>query len=129
MNDMDREIQIAVRRRRLLRRLGTALLKLLRVLQDRTYEVLGSSRSRTVDVRVVSATNRVLPELVQQGGFREDLLYRLNLITIQMPPLRERRGDIPPLAAHFLRQSAKTYGVEATSISVKATEWLRTQSW
>ena len=69
--------------------------KLLRVLQDRTYEVLGSSRSRTVDVRVVSATNRALHELVGRGEFREDLLYRLNLITIQLPPLRERRADIP----------------------------------
>src|SRR5206468_4491612 len=64
--------------------------KMLRVLQDRTYEVLGSSTTRTVDVRVVSATNRNLAEAVGRGEFREDLLYRVNLITINLPPLRER---------------------------------------
>src|SRR5213079_3358776 len=98
--------------------------KLLRVLQDRTYEVLGSSRTRTVDVRVVSATNRPLHELVQRGEFREDLLYRLNLITIALPSLRERRGDIPRLASHFLRHAAQQYGRETDSISPRALEWL-----
>ena len=76
--------------------------KLLRVLQDRTYEMLGSSVSRTVNVRIISATNRNLPELVSRGEFREDLLYRLNLIAIHLPALRERPGDIPQLALHFL---------------------------
>lgn len=103
--------------------------KLLRVLQDRTYEVLGSSRSRTVDVRVIAATNRLLHELVQRGQFREDLLYRLNLITIPLPPLRERRGDIPALAANFLRSSSQQYGRYVDSISPRAMEWLRTQNW
>jgi DNA-binding NtrC family response regulator len=103
--------------------------KLLRVLQDRTYEVLGSSRSRSVDVRIVSATNRKLEELVQRGEFREDLLYRLNLITVQLPPLRERRGDIATLATHFLHAFAASYGRETTSISARALEWLRAQSW
>ena len=69
--------------------------KLLRVLQDRTFEVLGSSRMRAVDLRVISATNRNLAELVEKGDFREDLLYRLNLIALQLPPLRERREDVP----------------------------------
>ena len=103
--------------------------KLLRVLQDRTYEVLGSSRARTVDVRVVSATNRRLPELVQRGEFREDLLYRLNLITIPLPPLRERRGDIPALASHFLRMAAQQYGRETEAIAPRAMEWLKGQNW
>ncbi|HVS31405.1 MAG TPA: sigma-54 dependent transcriptional regulator [Thermoanaerobaculia bacterium] len=103
--------------------------KLLRVLQDRTYEVLGSSRSRTVDVRVVSATNRKLDELVQRGEFREDLLYRLNLITVNLPPLRERRGDVPELAGHFLRSCAATYRRDVPALSPRATDWLRSQSW
>jgi DNA-binding NtrC family response regulator len=103
--------------------------KLLRVLQDRTYEVLGSSRTRSVDVRVISATNRQLPELVARGGFREDLLYRLNLITITLPPLRERRTDIPRLASHFLRRSAQQYGVEVESITPRAMDWLKAQPW
>ena len=103
--------------------------KLLRVLQDRTYEVLGSSRTRSVDVRVVSATNRPLPELVARGEFREDLFYRLNLITIALPALRERRTDVPRLAAHFLRLAAEAYGVDVNEITPRAMEWLRTQQW
>jgi len=98
--------------------------KLLRVLQDRTYEVLGSSRTRSVDVRVIAATNRQLNDLVARGEFREDLLYRLNLITIQLPPLRERRGDVPPLATHFLRRAGEAYRVEVESISPRGMEWL-----
>ena len=76
--------------------------KLLRVLQDRTYEVLGSSRSKVVDIRVVCATNKNLTEMVGAGTFREDLLYRINLITIKLPPLRERAGDIPLLVNFFI---------------------------
>src|SRR5436190_3854561 len=102
--------------------------KLLRVLQDRTYEVLGSSRARTVDVRVISATNRPLHELVSRGEFREDLLYRLNLITAALPPLRERRGDIPRLAEHFLRVCSRQYGREVV-VGPRAMEWLKTQNW
>ena len=102
--------------------------KLLRVLQDRTFEVLGSSRTRSVDVRVISATNRPLHELVGRGEFLEDLLYRLNLITIPLPPLRERRGDIPRLAEHFLRVCSRQYGREV-AVGARATEWLRTQNW
>src|SRR5580765_21426 len=97
--------------------------KLLRVLQDRTFEVLGSSRTRTVDVRVIAATNRPLHELVQRGEFREDLLYRLNLITVQLPPLRERRADVQPLAQHFVRRAAEGYRVDVESITPRAMEW------
>jgi two-component system NtrC family response regulator len=108
----------------------SAQVKLLRVLQDRSYEVLGSSITRTVDVRVVSATNRDLGEQVARGLFREDLLYRLNLIAIRLPPLRERRTDIPVLARHFLDASAQVYRRgAAVSISDRALDWLRDQSW
>ena len=103
--------------------------KLLRVLQDRTYEVLGSSRTRTVDVRVISATNRPLGEMVSGGTFREDLLYRLNLITIHVPPLRDRRGDIPLLAQHFLDRCAKAYGRGRTELTPRAVQWLQGQPW
>ena len=81
--------------------------KLLRVLQDRTYEPLGESIPRRTDVRVVSATNRDLQEMVRQGLFREDLFYRLNLIPIHLPPLRERREDIPLLVQYFTRNAGR----------------------
>jgi DNA-binding NtrC family response regulator len=103
--------------------------KLLRVLQDRTYEVLGSSKTRTVDVRVVSATNRDLAELVEQGRFREDLLYRLNLISIRLPPLRERMEDLPMLAEHFLHSLARVYRREPPALADRALEWMRAQNW
>lgn len=75
--------------------------KLLRVLQDQTYEPLGDSHTRHTDVRVVSATNADLPQLISEGRFREDLFYRINLITLHLPALRERKDDIPILARHF----------------------------
>ncbi len=103
--------------------------KLLRVLQDRTYEVLGSSIARTVDVRVVSATNRNLVEMVQKGEFREDLLYRLNLITVHLSPLRERAEDIPLLASCFLQNVASVYRRSGLGISDSALKWLQTQMW
>jgi DNA-binding NtrC family response regulator len=107
----------------------SAQVKLLRVLQDRTYEVLGSSASRTVDVRVVAATNRDLGEMVAQGQFREDLLYRLNLIALHLPPLRERPGDVPLLAHRFLSTFAQAYGRETLSLSPAAARWLQAQPW
>jgi DNA-binding NtrC family response regulator len=106
-----------------------AQVKLLRVLQDRSYEVLGSSVTRTVDVRVVSATNRDLASLVAQGQFREDLLYRLNLIAMRLPALRERRGDVPLLARHFLDLSTRTYRRGPIAITDRALSWLQDQPW
>jgi DNA-binding NtrC family response regulator len=103
--------------------------KLLRVLQDRSYEVLGTSSTRSTDVRVISATNRNLAELVEQGRFREDLLFRLNLITIQIPPLRERTGDISLLARHFLATVSAKYRREPLSLAGAALEWLRALPW
>jgi DNA-binding NtrC family response regulator len=102
---------------------------MLRVLQDRTYEVLGSSETRTLDVRVVAATNRNLQQAVEEGIFREDLLYRLNLISVQLPPLADRRSDIPLLTRHFLIQAARTYGQEPAGISAEAISWLQQQEW
>jgi DNA-binding NtrC family response regulator len=106
-----------------------AQVKLLRVLQDRSYEVLGSSVTRTVDVRVVSATNRDLGEEVARGRFREDLLYRLNLIALRLPPLRERRSDIPLLARHFLDVCGRTYRRGALALTDRAVDWLQAQPW
>ena len=103
--------------------------KLLRVLQDRTYEVLGSSASRSVDLRVIAATNRNLPEMISQGNFREDLLYRLNLIAIHLPPLRERRGDIQLLASYFLQNIANVYRRNNLTISEPAQRWLQSLPW
>ena len=108
---------------------ATSQVKLLRVLQDRTFEVLGSSRARTVDVRVIAATNRPLHEMVQQGDFREDLLYRLNLINLHLPPLRERRGDIARLANHFLRMANEVYAADVAAIAPRALKWLESQPW
>jgi len=103
--------------------------KLLRVLQDRTYEVLGSSVTRSVDVRVISATNRDLGQAVTEGGFREDLLYRLNLISVKLPPLRDRRGDIPLLARRFLEQCVADYGRGPTTLTDEAHAWLAKRNW
>ncbi len=108
---------------------ASAQVKLLRVLQDRTYEVLGSSITRSVDVRVVSATNRNLTEMVARGQFREDLLYRLNLIALHLPPLRERATDIPLVARHFLDNLAKVYRRSPLELSDTATRWLQNQLW
>jgi two-component system NtrC family response regulator len=103
--------------------------KLLRVLQDRTYEVLGSSQPRSVDVRVVSATNRSLLDMVRRGDFREDLLYRINLITVHLPALRERPADVPLLARRFVQALAQHHGRESLTISPGALKWLQTLPW
>jgi two-component system, NtrC family, response regulator len=108
---------------------SSAQVKLLRVLQDRTFEVLGSSQRREVDVRVVAATNRNLADMVSRGEFREDLLYRINLIPIHLPPLRERRDDIPVLASRFLQTVVQMYGRDPITFSDDARRWLQTQPW
>ena len=91
--------------------------------------MLGSSKSRSLDIRVISATNRNLPEMVGKGEFREDLLYRLNLIAIHLPPLRERPEDIPLLAAHFVQSVGSVYRRSGLAIDDAAQQWLQKRPW
>ncbi|MGV3558182.1 sigma-54-dependent transcriptional regulator [Larkinella arboricola] len=100
--------------------------KLLRVLQDRTFEPLGSSRSKTVDVRVICATNRNLEEMVARGTFREDLFYRINLITVKLPALRERPDDIPPLVNYFVNNLKTIYDRPKLNVTSAALKWVKT---
>ena len=98
--------------------------KLLRVLQEQTFEPLGESRPKKVDIRVVSATNANLQQMVEEKTFREDLFYRINLITIHLPALRERREDIPLLAAHFAKQQCEANSLPLVEISKEANDYL-----
>jgi two-component system NtrC family response regulator/two-component system response regulator HydG len=88
----------------------TVQVKLLRALQSREFERVGGTQTVKVDVRVVAATNRDLAAQAKTGQFREDLFYRLNVVAVTLPPLRNRKGDIPALAAHFIDKYAKSYG-------------------
>lgn len=99
--------------------------KLLRVLQEQTFEVLGDSRPRKVDIRVVSATNADLRQMVQEHTFREDLFYRINLITVHLPALRERRDDIPLLARHFADQQCQQNGLPKVEFTPEAMKYLQ----
>ncbi|MDQ1089889.1 sigma-54 dependent transcriptional regulator [Siphonobacter sp. SORGH_AS_1065] len=100
--------------------------KLLRVLQERSFEPLGSSKSRTADVRIICATNRNLEEMVAQGTFREDLYYRINLISVKLPALRERPEDIPLLAEFFMNNLKEIYNRPALQLSAASVQWLKT---
>ena len=99
--------------------------KLLRVLQEQTFEVLGDSRPRKVDIRVVSATNADLRQMVQDHTFREDLFYRINLITVHLPALRERRDDIPLLVRHFADLQCKQNGLPKVDFTPEAMNYLK----
>ncbi|HEY5441492.1 MAG TPA: sigma-54 dependent transcriptional regulator [Gemmatimonadaceae bacterium] len=103
--------------------------KLLRVLQEGEFERVGSSRSRRVDVRILAATNADVRAEVAAGRFREDLFFRLNTVEIHLPPLRERRDDIPPLAGHFLKQFAARYRRPVTGFSPDGMRALLEYSW
>jgi DNA-binding NtrC family response regulator len=103
--------------------------KLLRVLQEREFERLGSNVTRRIDVRVVAATNRDLREALEQGAFREDLYYRLNVVPLNIPPLRERKQDIPFLANHFIRKLAPDMGCQVEAITDAAMEKLAGYHW
>jgi DNA-binding NtrC family response regulator len=103
--------------------------KLLRVLQEREFERLGSNKTRQIDVRVIAATNADLRAALEHGEFREDLYYRLNVVPINVPPLRERKEDIPALAEHFVRKYAAELGSRVTGISEEALRVLRQHHW
>jgi DNA-binding NtrC family response regulator len=99
--------------------------KLLRVLQDKTYQLLGESVTRRIDVRVICATNRNLKAMVKEGTFREDLLYRINLITIELPPLLERKEDIPSLVQYFLKNLGTSYNAGEIAVDNNTLKWLQ----
>lgn len=108
---------------------ATLQVKLLRVLQDRTFELVGSSKTRTVDVRVIAATNQNLEDAIADRRFREDLYYRLNVIPIVVPPLRERRDDIPLLTQHFLNIANEGRGDQRIEFSDEVIERLTGFEW
>ncbi|MFH1701438.1 MAG: sigma-54 dependent transcriptional regulator [Candidatus Zixiibacteriota bacterium] len=103
--------------------------KLLRVLEDGSFESLGSDKSKKVDVRVISATNRDLKELIEEGKFRQDLFFRINTVNIEMPPLRERGGDVMILAEHFIKKSAAKMNKHIEGITKAAASLLVSYDW
>jgi two-component system NtrC family response regulator len=103
--------------------------KLLRVLQERKIERVGSGQEIDIDIRIVTATNKDLQEEVQKGTFREDLYYRLNVVHIELAPLRERREDIPLLASHFAEKVAREQGVQRRAFSTEAMDYLTGYEW
>jgi two-component system response regulator PilR (NtrC family) len=108
---------------------ATMQVKLLRILQDRRFRRLGGTEEVQADIRIIAATNRDLQKLVAEGRFREDLFYRINVIQIHLPPLRERKEDIPLLAAHFLERYAAQMHKTITAISGEAIERLAAYDW
>ncbi len=103
--------------------------KLLRVLQEQEIRPVGSVKIKKINTRVITATAKDMEELVTAGTFREDLFYRLNVVTLKLPPLRERKEDIPPLCAHFLTQLNKKMGMQIQSVSQEAMTTLLGRSW
>lgn len=103
--------------------------KLLRVLQEREFDKIGSNKTKTIDIRVIAATNHDLSQLVKEGKFREDLYYRLNVMTIEIPPLRERFDDIEDLSNLILKKISNQLGKFVTKISPKTMEYLKMHSW
>jgi DNA-binding NtrC family response regulator len=103
--------------------------KILRVLQEKKFERVGGEETVEVDVRIIAATNRDLKEEIKAGNFREDLFYRLNVVNLEIPPIRERREDIPLLIAHFLKELSKENDKYIESIDQKASLMLYNYNW
>jgi len=103
--------------------------KLLRVLQERKFRRVGGTEEIDADIRIIAATNRDLAKAVSDGGFREDLYYRINVIPIHLPPLRERREDITPLAEHFVAKYREQMGKPITGLTPEALQWLECAEW
>ncbi len=103
--------------------------KIVRVLQEQSFERVGGNRTVEVDVRVVAATNRDLPQLISEGRFREDLYYRLNVVPLEVPALRDRREDIPALVKHFMERAAKSTGLPSREVSDDALAALQAHEW
>jgi len=103
--------------------------KLLRVIQEQEVERLGAKGAKKVDVRIIATTNRDLSKMVEEGTFREDLYYRLKVIPVRIPPLRERKEDILPLARYFLKKFSESYGKKGLAFSPEAEQELLNYSW
>jgi DNA-binding NtrC family response regulator len=103
--------------------------KLLRVLQEKEFERVGSSETISVDVRILASSNRDLEQSIAEGSFRQDLYYRLNVISVELPPLRERKSDVPALARHFLQRHRREEGVRVREISDEALDLLSRYDW
>jgi two-component system response regulator AtoC len=108
---------------------ATVQVKVLRVLEERSFERVGGQKTLTTDVRLLAATNRNLAELVQEGRFREDLYYRLNVVTVQLPPLRERIEDVPALVTHFLAEYARENNKPVKELTQDAMAALLAYAW
>ncbi len=102
---------------------------MLRVLENHKVTPVGGNRDREVDVRVVAATSRNLEKMVEHETFREDLYYRLNVVTLHLPPLRERREDIPLLINHFLKEHCEAMEVERLNLEADVRDYLETHDW
>jgi DNA-binding NtrC family response regulator len=103
--------------------------KLLRFIEEREFKAVGDTRTRSVNIRLITATNKNLEDMVADGAFREDFYYRINIFPIQIPPLRDRRDDIPALAYHFLRQFNEELGLQAREFSAGAMNLLMNHDW
>jgi transcriptional regulator with GAF, ATPase, and Fis domain len=103
--------------------------KLLRVIQEREYERVGGNETLSVDVRIVATTNRNLEESVERGEFREDLFFRLNVVPVYMPPLRDRLSDVPILAEYFLEEFCRKHSKPILGFAKEAMDWLKQHSW